>query len=49
MTPAAREAITAAARKVAASWPPLTQDQLNRIALLLRDSAPPKATSAKAA
>lgn len=48
MTPRDREAITVAARKVAAGWPPLTQDQLNRIALLLRASAP-QADSAKAA
>jgi hypothetical protein len=49
MTPRDREAITAAARKVAAGWPPLTQNQLNRIALLLRASAPPHTGSSKAA
>ena len=41
MTPRDREAIRAAAKQVAARWPPLTQDQLNRVALLLRASAPP--------
>jgi hypothetical protein len=49
VTPQDHEAIQAAAKKVAAGWPPLTQDQLNRVALLLRDSAPVRPAAAKAA
>ncbi|MGW4484284.1 hypothetical protein ACWEOE_10650 [Amycolatopsis sp. NPDC004368] len=44
-----RAAIRAAAAKVAAGWPPLTNEQLDKISLLLRDSAPARPTAAKAA
>lgn len=49
MTSVQLAAIREAARQRAASWPPLTQDQLNRVALLLRESTPKRETVDRAA